>query len=144
MNHILLISTNARVTETVEAMLKVAGFTVWAAKDGADGLVKWRRKHPDLVIADIIMPGMRGVETILRLRELDPEQPILALPGPYDWESTFGKSLSWIELVSPLEANEVLPKPFEGDRLLRAVRKCLSPAHRRSMPEARHVTSIAA
>lgn len=124
MPHILVIDDCPLVAKTAETILTSEGFAVSTAENGSLGLAKWYAQRPDLVITDILMPEMDGVETILALRALDPHQPILAISGrSFDWR---GNSLSWLDFVGRLGADEVLAKPFGKDELMCAVRKCLA------------------
>ena len=112
---ILLIEDNEPVRRTARAMLVRAGYEVTEAADGREGFKAFLRARYDLVITDVIMPGQEGIETIQRIRELDPDVPILAISG------------SGTEEFSPLHdaemmgANRILGKPFEMEQFLSIV-----------------------
>jgi two-component system, OmpR family, alkaline phosphatase synthesis response regulator PhoP len=69
---ILLVDDEPDILEFLEYNLKKEGFAVFTANDGPSALVKARSAKPDLIILDIMMPGLDGVETCRQLRE-DPQ-----------------------------------------------------------------------
>jgi CheY-like chemotaxis protein len=120
MTHILVIDDDAAVRDSVEVVLTAVGYSVATATDGRRGLRACASQRPDLVITDVLMPEMEGVETIRKLRELYGAVPILAISG--GWRAP---QQNLLELVAQLGANETLEKPFERSDLLRAVARCL-------------------
>jgi two-component system KDP operon response regulator KdpE len=88
MTHILVIDDDNLVTRAAGAILTAAGFTVSTAENRRSGLESLRTNCPDLVITDILMPVMEGIETILQLRKLDSKLPIVAMSG--GWSSGDG------------------------------------------------------
>src|SRR5690242_13143113 len=78
---ILLIDDDPLVRAAIRAMLEDAGYTVRSVGDGRAGMKAFRKKRPDLVITDIIMPEREGLETIIEMRTLWPEGPIIAISG---------------------------------------------------------------
>ena len=65
---ILVIDDEAAIRSIVEAYLKAEGDTVYLAEDGMQGLALFRRYKPDLVILDIMLPGMDGLEVLQHIR----------------------------------------------------------------------------
>ena len=68
MKHILIIEDNATAASIFRATLSRAGFTVATAKDGESGLEAIERARPDLVVLDLMLPGIGGLETLRRIR----------------------------------------------------------------------------
>jgi CheY-like chemotaxis protein len=62
-------------------MLVAAGHEVTAAANGAEGLAAWRERGADLVLTDMQMPEMNGIEVILQLRAFAPPVPVIAMSG---------------------------------------------------------------
>jgi hypothetical protein len=96
-------------------MLTPLGFEVCEAENGQDGLEKARLLNPDLIITDLVMPQMDGVEMVKRLRRLPEfaQVPVLA-------------SSASVSLVNPQESLDAgcdtfIPKPIEFDALLQAL-----------------------
>jgi CheY-like chemotaxis protein len=123
-SRVLVIDDDAAIRHSVEFLLTEAGLEVFTAANGSDGLRRYADVKPDLVITDILMPVMEGIETVGHLRRLDPVLPILAMSGGWSGPCC-GCGPSPLDLVAKLGATEVLPKPFSYDALLLAIAKCL-------------------
>ncbi len=114
---ILAIDDDAAVTSLLKRGLSYEGFTVETASSGEDGLLLARDHPPDLVILDIMMPGLDGLEVLRRLRAADATLPVLMLTAkdaPADQ-------------VQGLEAgaDDYVVKPFTFEVLLARVRALL-------------------
>ena len=82
MAHILLIDDDELLRDTVLQMLELDGHRVIEAADGDKGLAAFNaHRGIDLVITDILMPGMDGAKVIVELRKHHPELPIIAISG---------------------------------------------------------------
>ena len=117
MQRILVVDDDASVTSVLKRGLSYAGFIVEAANSGADALNLARERYPDLVILDVMMPGMDGLAVLQRLRFADPHLPVLLLTArdaPADQ-------------VAGLEygADDYVVKPFTFDVLVARVRALL-------------------
>ncbi|MDP6787514.1 MAG: response regulator [Rhodospirillales bacterium] len=121
MARILVIDDEELVRFTLRKYLVSAGHSVVEAKDGLEGLALQKSDPCDLVITDIIMPEKEGLETILALRQDDPDLPIIAISGGGRDGYT-----DYLEVARPFGANRSLAKPFTQDDLLGAVEDCLS------------------
>jgi len=122
MAHALVVDDDPLFRNMIERILVASGYTVALAEDGRRALRQASKQRPDIVITDILMPDMEGVETIFRLREIDERLPILAISG--GWAN---QEPSLLKLVARLGATETLAKPFRAKELLAAVEKCFSP-----------------
>ena len=79
MQHILVIDDDAAITKVLKRGLSYEGFAVETAASGAEGLTIAREHPSDLVILDIMMPGLDGYEVLHRLRAADEQLPVLML-----------------------------------------------------------------
>lgn len=113
---ILLIDDDDRVRKTVALMLKELGHGVQEADSGITGLQRFREISPDLVITDIIMPDMEGVETIVELRKLQPDVQIIAMSGGGRIKNT-----DFLKMASSAGAAVTLSKPFDDEDLEAAI-----------------------
>src|SRR5829696_1192857 len=75
----LVVDDDQSVTSVLKRGLSYEGFAVDTAPSGPDALALARERYPDLVILDIMMPGMDGLEVLRRMRAADPQLPILML-----------------------------------------------------------------
>lgn len=118
---ILLIDDDLLVRSTLEDTLSSAGFNVVTAANGAHAVNMMNGNAVDLVITDIMMPQVDGIETIRRLREQHAGVKILAISGG---GPNLGTGL--LDLARKIGADRSLPKPFMPNDLLDAVREMLN------------------
>ena len=85
MNSILLVDDDLDFRAMQRLVLERRGYAVKEATDGRAALAQLRQRKFDLVIMEIVMPEMEGIETIRRIREQDPDLAIIAVSGgsPY-------------------------------------------------------------
>jgi DNA-binding response OmpR family regulator len=126
MQRILVIDDDPAVTSVLKRSLAYEGFTVETASSGGDGLAIARERLPDLVILDVMMPGMDGLAVLERLRAADPQLPVLLLTAKDDPA----------DQVEGLErgADDYVVKPFTIEVLLARVRALLR-RHQADRPE---------
>jgi DNA-binding response OmpR family regulator len=79
MSRILLIEDNRSYAETLRANLEVEGHEVALALTGPDGLELAKKDSPDLIILDLMLPGMNGFTVLQRLRETRRDMPVLIM-----------------------------------------------------------------
>ncbi|MBX3261847.1 MAG: response regulator [Labilithrix sp.] len=117
--HVLLVDDNAQNRMLTEAQLDAAGYAVTQAEGGAQALAAFERDAVDLVLLDVMMPGMDGFETCRRLRALPggEEVPILFLTALHDHETHEKALLSG--------ADDFLGKPIHRTELLIRVRSLI-------------------
>jgi len=114
MASILVIEDDPIIRQTVEYALKRAGFTVHGASDGIVGLQAAQDFEPDLVLLDLMLPGMDGYEIAEKLRETDNETAIIMVTA-LDTERDKVRGLD-------AGADDYLTKPFSMEELLARVR----------------------
>lgn len=117
MQHILVIDDDPAVTSLLKRGLSYEGFAVETAGSGAEGLTQAREHPSDLVVLDVMMPGLGGYDVLSRLRAADEHLPVLMLTGkdaPADQ-------------VQGLEsgADDYVTKPFTFEVLLARIRSLL-------------------
>lgn len=107
---ILIVEDQADVAQLIDVVLKGEGYTVAIARDGAQGLMLARDWKPDLILMDIMLPGVDGGTLIARLRQEEEtaELPIIAMSASRTLRDRTGE----------LEADALLSKPFDVDALL--------------------------
>jgi CheY-like chemotaxis protein len=110
----------AGVRRTVQAMLKRAGHTVSVAESGEEGLTLLGAQRFDLVITDMLMPGVDGGDVLAYLRTLRSRPRVIAMSG-----GGSGVSAESALRLARIEADAFLEKPFESADLLTAVDKLL-------------------
>ena len=119
---ILLIEDHAPLRRNLEDMLTLEGHNVLTAADGSGGLRLAREEHPDLVICDIMLPGMNGLEILAAIRS---DSATAALP--FIFLTAKGDAID-IRAGMSLGADDYLPKPVSRVDLLDAIRSRLQRA----------------
>jgi DNA-binding response OmpR family regulator len=130
MASILVVDDERDVAEAIEAVLAHAGFTVVVALSAASGLEAAARQRFDVVVTDIIMPKVNGLELIRKLRADHPRVRVIAISGggsfgPLSLKPDAISTHAFIAAAKEAGAEDVLTKPFDMDDLLCAVRKHL-------------------
>lgn len=110
---VLLVDDDAQILRALRILLEARGYEVLLASDGRAALDAAARSHPDLVVLDLGMPGLTGVEVIQALRGWT-QIPIIVVSGRSD---------SW-DKVEALDAgaDDYVTKPFQADELLARIR----------------------
>jgi len=115
---ILLAEDDVGVNENLSQALRKAGFSVEAVCDGEKALAAFERQHPDIVITDIVMPRIGGVELTKRVRQQLPALPVVLISG-------YSEEIGILQQV-PHDQIAYLQKPFTSTQLIRMIHKLLS------------------
>ena len=111
---ILVIEDEVRIQAFLARGLEAEGYTVAAAGDGAQGLRLASTGSFDLVVLDLLLPGLSGLQVLRELRRVQPGLPVVVLSARSDLQT----KLRGFELG----ASDYLPKPFSLDELLARIR----------------------
>ena len=117
---ILVVDDMAGIRGLVRKVLAGAGYNVMEAVDGKDALRQIRSTDVDLVLTDLVMPEMEGLEMIRNIRTEWPALKIIAMSGAFDGQ--------FLQTAGLLGAHATLAKPIRPDALLNAVRRVLAQA----------------
>ena len=118
MADILIIDDDPQMRRLLTRILTAAGHSVREAPDGTAGVAEFQRQRAALVISDIVMPDMEGIETILALRREQEDVPIIAISG--------SSAPLYLEAAGRLGAAATLHKPFSSEDLLTLVEGLLA------------------
>ncbi|TDE22927.1 response regulator transcription factor [Nonomuraea mesophila] len=135
--HVLFVEDDEVIREVTQLTLERDGLTVTTAADGMAGLESFRARTPDVVLLDVMLPGMNGVSLCRRIRE-ESLVPVIMVSARDDA----------VDVVVGLEAgaDDYVTKPFDGSVLLARIRAVLrrttqdrtpqggAPAGRRARP----------
>lgn len=117
--HIVVIEDEPDILEVVQYNLTREGYKVTAAKSGDDGLARVRKENPDLVLLDLMLPGIDGLEVCRRLQA----DPVTA-PIPVVMVTAKGEESDVVTGLS-LGADDYITKPFSPKELVARVRAVL-------------------
>ncbi len=116
--HILVIEDEKHIAEGLKLNLSLQGYDVSIAQDGVSGLQKWKENRPDLIILDIMMPGIDGISVLRNIRLEDERIPILILSAKGTPDDKI-KGLSY-------GVDDYLSKPFNLEEFLLRVERLLT------------------
>lgn len=117
MPSVLVVDDQDEVRQLIRETLEQAGYEVEEARDGKEGLERYRARSTDLVIMDILMPEQDGLEAIMTLHREFPDTRVIAMTGGSD---TIGV-LNFLDVAKMFGARRTLQKPFELKVLLDVV-----------------------
>jgi DNA-binding response OmpR family regulator len=115
---ILIVEDEAHIAEGLKLNLELQGYTAHIAADGSTGLQQWQALRPDLIVLDIMLPGIDGLSVLQRIRLEDERLPILVLSAKAATEDKV-RGLS-------LGVDDYLSKPFNLDEFLLRVERLLT------------------
>ena len=113
MTQILVVDDEEVIRSLLVSFLTLTGYEAVAAQSGATALALATRLSPQAIFLDVSMPGMDGIETLQRLRELVPQATIIMMSGSAD-QATTTRALA-------LGAREFVQKPFDLQHVERVI-----------------------
>jgi two-component system, NtrC family, nitrogen regulation response regulator NtrX len=126
-SRILVIDDESAIRDSLKMTLEYEGYDVMGAATGQEGLALAEREAPDLVLLDVKMPGMDGIEVLERLRAMNESLPVIVVSGH--------GSISTAVEATKKGAFDFIEKPFASDRVLVSLRNALD--HRQLRDENR-------
>jgi two-component system, NtrC family, response regulator AtoC len=117
MSRVLVIDDDSSLRFTLEAVLSDAGLVVETCEGGAGGLAAFEARGADVVLTDLAMPDMDGMQVLERMRAADPSVPVLML-------TAHGSERVAVTAMKA-GAFDYIPKPFDPDELILAVRRAI-------------------
>ena len=119
---ILLVEDEELLRAGVQEVLEIQGYKVITAPDGEQALACLAAQTIDLIITDLVMPKMDGVDFVKQLREIKPDLPVIVVSGSTrNIMQRYG-----IDSIQVPGANASLPKPFKSVDLIEQVRQLLA------------------
>jgi two-component system chemotaxis response regulator CheY len=110
---ILVVDDSALARRNLRLILEPAGYEVVEAEDGLVALERYFLEKPDVVMLDLVMKGMYGLDVLKKLRELDPDACVLVVSADVQRSSH--------ELVEEAGAKGFVNKPFDREEILAAL-----------------------
>jgi two-component system chemotaxis response regulator CheY len=114
---LLLVDDSALARRSMRNILESGGFEVVEAEDGMLALERYFLEKPDLVLLDLVMKGMYGLDVLTKLRQLDPSARVIVVTADVQDSSH--------QLVEEAGASAFINKPVERQRVLDVVRTVL-------------------
>lgn len=115
MKKILLVDDEESIQLLYHEEFQDEGYEVISALNGEEALEKYKESPPDLVILDIQMPGMNGIEVLRQMKMMNPEIPVILSSAYHEYKQDLG---AWA-------SDEYVVKSADIDELKRAVKKLI-------------------
>lgn len=116
-DRVLIVEDEKNIARVLQLELEFEGYTVDIAYTGTDGLIKYREQQWDLVLLDLMLPGLNGLDVLRRIRATEDETPVILLTAKNNTED----KVAGLDLG----ANDYVTKPFEIEELLARVRSAI-------------------
>ncbi len=120
MASVLIIDDDDMVRTMLLRTVTRGGHEAFGARDGVEGVARFREHPADLVITDIFMPNQEGLATIMELRRVKPDLKIIAISG-----GGARASLDVLPVAEALGAQRTLRKPFTPTDVMAAITEVL-------------------
>ena len=130
---ILIVDDDESQRRLIEFWLQEEGYATMTANDGRSGLHAFEQKSPGLVIADIRMPGMDGIDLLSRIKDINPDTPVILI-------TAFGAVTNAVEAMK-LGAADYILKPLNPDELKLSVQRAFE--HQQLLSENRYLRDFA-
>ena len=118
---ILVVDDSGLARRRARTILEGAGFEVLEAEDGMSALERYFVAKPDVVLLDLVMKGMYGLDVLAKLRELDPDAKVIVVSADVQTSSH--------DMVADAGGAAFVIKPFEPDEIVAKVNSMLGEAH---------------
>jgi two-component system chemotaxis response regulator CheY len=117
---VLVVDDSALSRRTLRQILEPAGYDVTEAEDGLGALERYFLDKPDVVLLDLVMKGMYGLDVLAKLRELDTEVKVVVVSADIQTSSR--------ELAEQAGGKAFVNKPFDKAEILKALSSVLAGA----------------
>ncbi|RNF38502.1 response regulator transcription factor [Planococcus salinus] len=116
-DRILIVEDEKNIARVLELELTYEGYTIGVASTGSEALIQFREAEWDLVLLDLMLPEIHGLDVLKRIRASDAALPVILLTAKSDVKD----KVAGLDLG----ANDYVTKPFEIEELLARIRACL-------------------
>ena len=120
MAHILVADDQEKIRNMLKSLFEQFGHTVTVATNGKEAIQFYGENPADIIVTDILMPDMEGIETIRALRRIKSDVKIIAMSGG----GTVGPD-EYLHMAELFGAKRTIQKPFDVREVLDAVQVCL-------------------
>lgn len=118
MKRVLIIDDDEVFRAYIQELLEISGYDVVSAANGREGIEAVEEAPPDLVITDLVMPEVEGLEVIRSLRRTNKDLPVIAVSG-----GNCGFGASYLKIAEKFGATAIFDKPFDVEEFMAVVEK---------------------
>ena len=119
---VLVIDDDETIIHLITALVEELSYNVLTASNGIAAMDLLKTHHVDLVITDIIMPGMEGLEVVRNVKRIHPDVPMIAMSG-----YRASGHLDYLKHAKEFGVNETFQKPFDVETFLQTVQDLVEP-----------------
>ena len=119
MPKVLVIDDDEMVLALVQHILSLEGFETMTTADGPQGLTLYKERRPDIVLLDLALPGMNGLEVLRKIRQLNDHAKVIVVTGSGSDESA--------EVALRYGACDFVRKPVDYAEFVKRIRAALPP-----------------
>lgn len=109
MERILVVDDEEHIVRLLKKFLTLKEYEVYTARNGAEALEKVKEHRPHIVLLDIIMPGMGGIEVLKEIKKISPKTAVIMVTAVIDEELA--------KRAMHLGADDYITKPFDLERI---------------------------
>jgi len=120
-HRILVIDDDIDLTHSLKELIEDNGISVEIAYNGSEGIIQHKKSPYNLIITDIVMPVMDGLEVIMWIKENSPSTKLLVVSG-----GGYFDSKDYLIMAKQLGADYVLQKPYELEKMQLIIKKLLA------------------
>ncbi|MHC4886270.1 MAG: response regulator [Planctomycetota bacterium] len=121
-SRILAVDDDPKITQFIQSLLEHSGYEVNLASNGHAALERYQEQKPDLVITDILMPGMGGLELMKEIRKQPDPPKVIVISGGDRVRTGDGDQCG---ITLPYNPAYAIAKPFRAQAVLDAIEHCL-------------------
>ena len=116
-NSVLIIDDDIKLCNVLSLVINKAGYTTYTANDGHAGIEKLHKESPAVVVLDLRMPGMDGIEVLKQIKKISGETPVIII-------TAYSRVQSAVEAIK-LGAYDYLSKPFDNDEIVITIQRAI-------------------
>jgi DNA-binding response OmpR family regulator len=125
--HALIVDDEPDLSESVTWRLEQAGFEVEVANDGLAALIAIRNTEPDVILLDLVLPGMSGIDVLREIRRISEDVPVLLISGRSEEADRV--------VALEIGADDFVLKPFSPRELVARIRALVRRSQRQARPD---------
>lgn len=112
---VMVVDDEPRICQFLNIKLGISGYDVVTTSDGSDAIELARTRNPDIILLDIVMPGVSGMEVLEQVRSFSPHVPVIVFTGRPEVA----------RIAMQFGADDYIAKPFDPDLLVKKIKRAL-------------------
>lgn len=118
---VLVVDDDEQIRKLLRSLIEPENIEVLEAENGKKAIALYKEQRIDLVLLDIIMPEMEGIETIIKMKTINPQVPFIGISGGGKMAGEY-----YLKMMKTFRPRFLFKKPIDTDELLQAVHEILA------------------